>query len=201
MISLDQIGKKFNIILMDPPWTYDDECHAGKRGAIYKYPLMTMDELKNLPVDKIAADDCLLFLWVTFPKLDEIFESGLMKSWGFKYKTNAFTWVKKTKKGAGWFWGMGRWTRSNAELCFLAVRGKPKRVNADVHSVIVTPIEEHSKKPHQTRERIVQLCGDLPRIEIFARQAAPGWASWGNEVGYLYTPPEENKFFSYENRT
>jgi N6-adenosine-specific RNA methylase IME4 len=196
MISLDQINKKFNIIYCDCPWTYDDECSAGERGAIYKYPLMTMDELKKLPVGEIAEDDSVMFLWVTMPKLNEIFECGLINSWGFTYKTNAFTWVKKNKKGRGWFTGMGRWTRSNAELCLLATKGNPKRINADVHSVIDTPIQEHSKKPQETRDRIVRLCGDLPRIELFARQASPGWAAWGNEIGMVYTPPEENKFFS-----
>ena len=195
MISLNQINKKFDIIYLDCPWHYNDECHAGERGAIYKYPLMTMDELKALPVGSIAADDCVMFLWVTFPKLEEIFECGLIKHWGFEYKTNAFTWIKKNEKGKGLFWGMGRWTRSNAEICLLATKGNPKRINADVHSVITTPIEEHSKKPSVTRDRIVQLCGDLPRIELFARQAAPGWVSWGLDVGTLYTPPEENKFF------
>lgn len=190
--------KKYKILYIDPPWEYNDECHAGERGAIFKYPLMNMDELKKLPIDKIADDDCIMFLWVTFPKLDEIFESGLIKHWGFQYKTNAFTWVKRNRKGLGWFTGMGRWTRSNAEICLLAVKGNPKRINADVHSVINTRIEEHSKKPAITRDRIVQLCGDLPRIEIFARQAAPGWAAWGNEIGCVYTPIEENKFFTYE---
>lgn len=196
LVNMDlPIDKKYNIIYLDPPWIYDDECHAGERGAIYKYPLMTMDELKALPVGSIAADDCVLFMWVTMPKLGEIFECGLIKHWGFEYKTNAFTWVKKNEKGRGWFWGMGSWTRSNVELCLLATRGNPKRINTNVHSVITTPIEEHSKKPDVIRERIIQLCGDLPRIELFARQAAPGWTSWGNEVGVLYTPPEENKFF------
>ena len=187
--------KKFNIIYVDCPWQYDDECHAGERGAIYKYPLMTMDELKALPVGSIAADDSVLFMWVTMPKLGEIFECGLIKSWGFEYKTNAFTWIKRNEKGRGWFWGMGRWTRSNVELCLLATKGNPKRLNANVHSVITTPIEYHSKKPNVTRDRIIQLCGDLPRIELFARQAAPGWTAWGHDVGCVYTPQEENKFF------
>lgn len=190
------INKKYKIIYLDPPWTYDDECSAGERGAIFKYPLMTMDELKKLPVGEIADEDCILFMWVTMPKLNEIFESYLIKHWGFQYKTNAFTWVKKNERGKGWFTGMGRWTRSNAELCFLATKGNPKRVDAGVHSVIATPIQEHSKKPHETRERIVKLCGDLPRIELFARFSAPGWSSWGNEIGIIHTPSEENKFFS-----
>ena len=77
---------------------------------------------------------------------------------------------------------MGRWTRANAELCLIATKGNPKRISASVHSVIETPIEGHSKKPDITRERIVQLVGDLPRIELFARQKTKGWDVWGNEV-------------------
>jgi len=91
-------------------------------------------------------------------------------------------WVKRNKKSPTWFWGMGRWTRANAELCLLATHGKPKRINAGVHSVIDTPIEAHSKKPDEARKRIVKLCGDLPRIELFARQKTEGWDVWGNEI-------------------
>ena len=114
------------------------------------------------------------------PKLDECFE--VIKAWGFEYKTVAFTWVKRNKKAPSWFWGMGRWTRANAELCLLATRGKPKRISAAVSSIIDTPIEGHSKKPDIVRDRIIQLVGDLPRLELFARQKTEGWDVWGNEV-------------------
>ena len=90
--------------------------------------------------------------------------------------------VKQNKKSDSLFWGMGYWTRSNVELCILATKGHPKRINAAVHQVIVSHIEEHSKKPQEARERIVSLMGDLPRIELFARQSTPGWDVWGNEV-------------------
>ena len=114
------------------------------------------------------------------PKLNDVME--VIDYWGFKYKTVGFTWVKKNKKQDSWFWGMGNWTRANAEICLLATKGNPKRVNAGVHSVIDTPVEEHSKKPDIVRDRIVTLCGDLPRIELFARQTACGWDSWGDEI-------------------
>ena len=78
--------------------------------------------------------------------------------------------------------GMGRWTRANAEVCLLATKGKPKRICASVHSVVISPIESHSTKPNEVRERIVKLMGDLPRIELFARQKYEGWDSWGNEI-------------------
>ena len=136
-----------------------------------------------MPVQDISGDNCILFLWVTMPQLPNAFE--VINSWGFKYKTVGFTWVKKNKKQDSWFWGMGNWTRANAEICLLATKGNPKRVNAGVHSVIDTPVEEHSKKPDTVRDRIVTLCGDLPRIELFARQKTQGWDVWGNEVGVV----------------
>jgi len=136
--------------------------------------------IDNLPVSNIADDNCVLFLWVTMPKLNECWE--LIEKWGFNYKTVAFTWVKRNKKSLTWFWGMGSWTRANAELCLLSTKGKPKRISASVHSVIDSPIEEHSKKPQEARNRIVKLMGDLPRIELFARQKVDGWDCWGNEV-------------------
>lgn len=122
----------------------------------------------------------MLFLWVTMPMLNECW--NIIKKWGFKYKTVAFTWVKRNKKSNSWFWGMGRWTRANAELCLLATKGKPKRLSASVHSIIDTPIEKHSKKPDEVRKRIVKLLGDLSRIELFARDKVDGWDAWGNEL-------------------
>lgn len=181
--------KKYNIIYADPPWSYDDKASAGKRGAYYKYDLMSMEDIHDLPINEIAADDCCLFMWATMPKLDEIFAWDFFDAWGFTYKTNAFTWVKLNKKKCTWFWGMGRWTRANAELCLLATKGNPVRQNAGVHSVVMHPIMEHSKKPDIVRDEIVKLCGDLPRIELFSRQTVPGWDAWGNEVDkfdYIY---------------
>lgn len=172
--------KKYNIIYADPPWSYNDKALAGNRGACCKYPTQSKDWIDNLPVINIADDDCALFLWVTMPKLNECWQ--LIEKWGFVYKTVAFTWVKKSKKKDSWFWGMGRWTRANAELCLLATRGNIKRISASVHSVIDTSIERHSKKPDIVRHKIVQLLGDLPRIELFAREPNVGWDIWGNEV-------------------
>ena len=172
--------KKYQIIYADPPWSYRDKALAGNRGAGCKYTTQEAEWLNNLPVNSIADTNCILFLWVTMPKLNECFE--LIKAWDFEYKTCAFTWVKRNKKAQSWFWGMGRWTRANAELCLLATKGKPKRINAGVSSVIDTPIGKHSAKPGVVRDRIVQLVGDLPRIELFARERAPGWDCWGDGV-------------------
>lgn len=141
---------------------------------------MTIDDIKNLSVSKIADNDCILFLWVTMPKLNEVFD--VIRSWGFEYKTCGFTWIKKNKKANTNFMGMGRWTRANAELCLIATKGKPQRVSAGVHSVIESPIEEHSRKPDIVRNKIIELCGDVPRIELFSRQRVDGWDCMGNDI-------------------
>jgi N6-adenosine-specific RNA methylase IME4 len=171
---------RFGCILADPAWTYVDKALAGDRGAGCKYPVMTDMDIMALPVEDIAADDCVLFLWATMPKLQEALNT--IDAWGFTYKTNAFTWVKKAGTGT-WLLGMGRWTRANAELCLLATRGKPSRMDAGVNSIIETVgRDRHSRKPSETRDRIVRLCGDVPRVELFAREPSPGWVSLGFDI-------------------
>ena len=133
-----------------------------------------------LPVSELAAKDCTLFMWVTFPCLQEAFQ--VLEAWGFTYKTVAFVWVKQNRISDSLFWGMGYWTRANAELCLLATRGHPKRAAKDVHQVIISHVEKHSRKPDEVRKRIERLMGDQPRIELFAREKSPGWDVWGNEV-------------------
>ena len=176
---MDWPKKKYSIVYADPPWSYNDKALAGNRGAICKYPVMEFGKLASLQVGRISERDSVLFMWATMPKLQEAL--WLIEKWGFTYKTNAFTWVKKYPSG-GNFLGMGRWTRANAELCLLGTRGKLNRVNAGVISIVETPIGKHSEKPNEVRKRIVDLCGDLPRIELFARQQFEGWDVWGNEA-------------------
>lgn len=172
---------QYNIVYADCPWQYKVWSKKGQgRSAENHYPTMGIEDICALPVSSIAAPDCALFMWVTFPTLPDAFK--VLQAWGFTYKTVAFVWVKRNRKSPGWFWGLGHWTRANAEMCLLATKGKPKRVSAKVHQIIDTPVEEHSKKPDETRRRIVELVGDLPRIELFARQTTPGWDVWGNEV-------------------
>jgi len=182
------INKKYNIIYADPAWTYEDKALAGNRGAGCKYDLMTLKEMINLPIIELAADSSVLFMWVTMPKLNECFE--LIKAWGFEYKTVAFTWVKIYSNGKP-FIGMGRWTRSNAELCLLATKGNPKRLRADISQIVLSKIREHSQKPHEIYTKIEQLMGDLPRIELFSRHKREGWDTWGNQV-----PDEEQKLLN-----
>jgi len=180
--------KKYQIIYADPPWSYEDKALAGDRGAGCKYITQDEDWLKALPVKDIADIDCALFLWVTMPKLNECM--ALIEAWGFTYKTCAFTWVKRNKITGDWFMGMGRWTRANAELCLIATKGQPKRIDAGIRSVVDAPIEEHSKKPYAIKRLIVELMGDLPKIELFSRQNTDGWDSWGNEAGSIPWTPE-----------
>ena len=166
------------MIYADPPWRYTQK---GLQGAAEKhYPTMGIDELCTLPVADLAAPDSVLFLWATFPQLPEALR--LIKAWGFTYKSVAFVWLKKNRKSEGWFYGLGFWTRGNAEVCLLATRGHPKRQAANVHQFIISPIQEHSRKPEEARDKIVALMGDVPRVELFARQSPPGWDVWGNEV-------------------
>lgn len=141
---------------------------------------MSIEQLCALDVEKITDENCALFLWSTFPFLPEALR--LIKAWGFTYKTTAFVWLKQNRKNRDWFFGLGFWTRGNAEICLLATKGKPKRKSAKVSQLIIAPIDKHSKKPDIVREKIVELMGDLPRIELFARQTTPGWEVFGNEV-------------------
>ena len=120
-----------------------------------------------------------MFLWVTSPNLDV--GINVLNEWGFKYKTVAFCWLK-TNKDKSYFMGLGGYTRANVELCLLGIKGKLKRLNKGIRQVIVSPREKHSKKPNEIRKRILLLYGDLPRIELFARQKTKGWDVWGDEV-------------------
>lgn len=174
--------KKYEIVYADPPWRFQTYSEKGKgRSAERHYPTMAKEEIQRLPVERICADNCVLLLWITAPCLIEGME--LIRAWGFTYKTVAFTWIKQNKRNDRLFMGMGYYTRSNAEFCLLATRGKIlQRQSRSVPSVILSHIERHSQKPKEARERIVKLFGDRPRMELFARDLVAGWDCWGNEI-------------------
>lgn len=176
------MGKKYNIIYADPPWKFQTYSERGslRKSADCHYPCMKPEDIMKLQVENIAAEDCVLFLWVTFPLLREGMET--IHKWGFTYKTCGFNWIKRNKKSDGWFMGLGYWTRSNSELCLLGTRGHPSRVSKSVSQICDARIMSHSKKPDEVREKIVVLCGDVPRIELFARQEYEGWDCLGNEI-------------------
>ncbi len=163
----------FAVIYADPPWRL-------KGGVAMPYPMMATPDICALPIGSIAAPDCALLLWAVHSHLPDAL--AVIRAWGFAYKTVAFTWVKRTPKDTGFFLGRGYWTHSNAEVCLLATRGKPRRVGTGVSSLVVSPRREHSRKPGEVRERIVRVFGDVPRAELFARQKVAGWSAWGNEV-------------------
>ena len=173
--------RRFKIIYADPPWYFKSWSKKGEqRNATNHYQCMSINDICNLPIHNISDDNCILFIWVIDPMLPEAIK--VIKSWNFKYKTVAFTWAKQNKKSDGYFTGLGYWTRSNPEMCLLATKGKPKRISKSVKQLIISKLQEHSKKPDCVRDRIVELCGDLPRIELFARQRTEGWDVWGNEA-------------------
>lgn len=185
-IFIMDINKKYKIILADPPWSYNDNLgtDSAKMGGYDKYyEGMSLKDICELPVKDIADDNCILFLWITMPKLFEA--EQVIKSWGFKHKTTAFTWIKLNPKSSTIFKGVGRWVQGNAELVLLCTKGKPKRIARNISQVVMAKRGKHSVKPNEVRNRIVKLCGDLPRIELFARQKFEGWDTWGNQVPKL----------------
>lgn len=178
--------KQYSVIYADPPWAYQQAGATAKaRGtAVKHYPTMTTAGICALPVREIVRGGAACFMWATFPNITEAIK--VMEAWGFTYKTAAFVWVKKNRKNGGNFMGMGAYTRANAEVCLLGVtpgfKAKTQIRAHNVHQIIEAPFEGHSKKPDETRQRIVELLGDVPRLEMFARQRADSWDAWGNEA-------------------
>lgn len=178
-------NKKYFVIYADPPWNYRQKGAKGKKQgyAAQHYNTMTTEDICTLPVHQLAGGGCLLFMWATFPTLPDALR--VMEAWGFTYKTAAFVWVKKYMCGKN-FVGMGAYTRANAEICLLGVtpdfRAGTQIKSRCVQQIIEAPIQAHSVKPDETRRRIVELLGDVPRIELFARQRAPGWDAWGDQT-------------------
>lgn len=174
-------NKKYKILYVDPAWKFITWSNKGKgRSADKHYCTMRLEDIKNLPVGDLADKDCVLFIWVINSMIPQALD--VIKAWGFEFKTVAFTWVKTNKKSDTLFFGLGFWTRSNSELCLLATKGNPKRASANVPQVLISKRREHSRKPDEIRDRIVQLIGVVPRIELFARKRVEGWDAWGDEV-------------------
>lgn len=178
----------YGAILADPPWGFQTwsgpEKKVASRGTVAPYKTMEMDDIAALQVANLAAEDCALFLWVVWPTLPEAIE--LINKWGFKYKTCGFAWMKANPYKLfaleeDVYMGLGYWTRANSEVCLLATRGSPKRIDSTVRQGIIEPRREHSRKPDCVHERIERLVAG-PYLELFARQRRPGWDCWGNET-------------------
>jgi N6-adenosine-specific RNA methylase IME4 len=200
-MPFDELPKHYyGAILADPPWrfrTWDNRVaiakdrkthtHGTNTSAATHYITMPIEELRALPVGDLAAKDCALFLWVSWPQFEEAL--SLIAAWGFAFKTCAFCWTKAHAGQLEMFeqaipdlMGMGYWTRANTEPCLLATRGKPKRLNMDVRQAIIEPRREHSRKPSCVHGRIERLVSG-PYLELFARSTRLGWDSFGDEVG------------------
>jgi N6-adenosine-specific RNA methylase IME4 len=183
--------KKYDIIHADPAWTFSNKNTGGsmKSGASAHYETMSVDQICDLPISGITSDSAILCMWWVGSQPLEALK--VMEAWGFRLITmNGFTWVKRTKSWKLWF-GMGFQTRKGSENCLFAVKGKGiKPVKRNIRNVQIEELEEtiefvnekHSKKPDVFAHRIVELFGDRPRVELFARDQKKGWDSWGNEI-------------------
>ena len=176
---------KYQIIYADPPWSYGGrKLNASTNGVELAdhYPTMEIDEICRLPISDLADRNCVLFLWVVYPVLEDSFK--VIKAWGFRYSTVAFEWVKlislNTLKPVR-FMGANV-VGGSIELCLLARRGTVKRIDKTIRRTIWEGRQRHSQKPNEARNKIVRLFGDLPRIELFARQKTPGWDSIGFDI-------------------
>jgi len=179
-------NKKYNIIYADPPWSFSSK-ELQKYGGVRftsmdkHYPTQSKHWIEKLPVKEITQKDCALFLWTTDAHMKEAINT--MEAWSFKYVTVAFIWEKKTKLGKT-VANLGAWTMKNYEICLLGTKGamlKHKKVN-NIYQKVEAERTKHSKKPQEVRHRIDSLFGNLPRIELFARDTTPGWDVWGDQV-------------------
>jgi len=197
-MTLDELPRAhYRAIYADPPWRFKtwnkstvvkarDSAHGTYISAAVHYKSMAIEEICALPIAELAADDCALFLWMTWPMLLDALR--VIEAWGFEYKTCAFAWMKARADQIEMFqddigdrMGLGYWTRANSEACLLATRGNPKRLDAGVRQAIIEPRREHSRKPDCVYGRIERLVAG-PYLELFARTRRQGWDVWGNEV-------------------
>lgn len=174
---------KYELLYVDPPWDYKN---AGVKGAASaEYTTMKKKDIMALPIGALGSPSSVLFMWATYPTLPDALE--VMSAWGYAYKTLGFQWLKVYKNGDPRT-GLGWWTRANTEPCLIGVRpDSRRRLDNTVSQLILTEelvvaeIGRHSEKPPIVREKIIKLMGDLPAVELFARQRAPGWDCWGND--------------------
>ena len=178
LAKLVDSGRRFGAILVDPPWAFETWSAKG-RDRSPGYRTDPLKAIAELPVAKLAAKDCVLFPWAIGSMLREALD--LVDAWGFDLKTIGFAWMKQNASGDGLFMGQGYWTRQNIELCLLATRGAPMRLDAGVMQAILSPVQEHSRKPDEIHDRIERLVGG-PYLELYARRPHKRWFTWGNEI-------------------
>lgn len=196
--------KKYKLIAADPPWNYSNAVSNGAAGDHYR--TMKLEDIKRLPVWDVADDDAVLAMWYTGTHVREAMD--VAEAWGFQVRQMfLFTWVKMNQKSGermdkalenGEVWdshdvmawldkevkiNAGNYTRQNQESMLVAVRGRGlERQSASVRQIVFSCPGEHSAKPKEVMHRLVELYGDVPRLEMFARSSMPGWDCWGNEA-------------------
>ncbi|HTU83229.1 MAG TPA: MT-A70 family methyltransferase [Candidatus Acidoferrales bacterium] len=178
--------RRYDIVYADPPWFYYGS-QIKDAAAAKHYPLMSQERLAELPVRDVMSKRAALFLWATGPRLN--FAMDLIARWGLTFRGVLYVWVKTNRRGAI-IAGQGvapTFTKPTTEFVLAATNhatGRPFPLHDLAQAqVVLHPRAEHSRKPAVFREMIVRLCGDRPRIELFAREAVPGWDSWGAELG------------------
>ncbi len=178
----EPIKNYYNVIYADPPWQYSNT--STRASAKKNYHTMSIGEIRNLKIQglkiqEITSKNAILFLWTTGPFLEQAFE--IIKAWQFEYKTYGFNWIKTNNDGS-LFMGMGNYTRNNLEQCLIGVKGKLEIKNSNFKNVEICPRLKHSEKPKIFHHHIEQICGDVKRLDLFARVCMPGWDSWGDEL-------------------
>ena len=180
MMDATKHAGTFRAILADPPWrfrTWGE--HNQAKSPSRHYALMTQEEINALPVAALAhPEGCALTMWCVAPMIPHALQT--LEAWGFAFKTMG-AWAKQSSTGAKWAFGTGYCYRSAAEFFILGTRGKPKPQSKSIRNLIVSPVREHSRKPDQMRSDIEALWNG-PYCELFARQTAPNWSSWGNQM-------------------
>lgn len=178
----DLVPFRYGCILADPPWQFENYSAAGEgRNPVAHYPCMGVDDIARLPVGHLAAPDCALIMWATFPMLPEALE--VMKAWGFTYKTGG-AWAKLSSTGRRPAFGTGYIYRSAAEVWLVGTIGRPEIRNRSTRNLIAAPVREHSRKPDRMHEDLEGLYHG-PYLELFARERRPGWDAWGNDADHF----------------
>ncbi len=198
----------YTLIYCDPPWKYNNRANHKTRfrGGVHgHYAVMSMDAIAALPMARLAARPAALAMWCTFPYLDQ--QIQLFRHWGFPYRTQLATWIKLNPRGYDLpmddptyraeksyvrypgdglyhsvFFGVGHYSKSNAEVLLLGMRGQVPTQTDTLSSVLLAPRREHSRKPDETYTLLEALFGDVPRVELFARHMRPGWDAYGNQL-------------------
>jgi len=194
--------KKYQIIYADPPWKFSNRMYSSNKDDHHRaitraYDVMKTEEICGLPIKKISDDDCALFMWVADAFIPDAIK--IINAWGFRYKTIAFIWQKREKSGKQVCF-MGQWTMKNCELVLFATKGKMTQYlkSRKIRQLqeAIRERKQHSRKPQLIRDKIVEMFGNLPRIELFAREKTEGWDVWGNEVeSDIILEKEEPKFY------